>query len=66
MPEVEIVSMEDAKSKPLDITPELAMTASKVLLEFCKNSNGCHSCHFGKEPQCPFGTPFLWDLSGTQ
>lgn len=66
MLEVEIVKIEDALQKPLDITAELARSAGNVLQDFCKTRNGCSNCEYGKEPQCPFGTPFLWHLGGTQ
>lgn len=39
---IEVVSVEEPKR--LDITPEMALSAARVLKDFCKNSVHCEFC----------------------
>ena len=60
---IEIVSVEEPKK--LDITPEMALSAARVLRDFCDEKEVCDGCTFEHLECCGFDAskyPCTWSL----
>ena len=51
-------------SKTPDITPELAHSAIRVIIDYCRNQDTCNSCKIcGDCMVCFHGAPKYWEVS---
>lgn len=45
----------------LDITPQMALAAARVLMDYCRQNKTGDGCVFGYRPNCA-GLPENWNL----
>lgn len=58
----------EKEKKPLEITHELALSAARVMKEYCKDKKNCIGCVFKQKPiheqkiECDVGYPCTWKV----